>query len=186
MCNAGHVTLSPRRRTPPREKRNAMQCDKCHRDLEEDAPVYLVYRSCRDPKFVSAVTTKLFCESCEPYDHHPVAGEDFFHLPGETEQDAIRRHSRNRPCINSRFRASPCENCGRMITAPESLLRKHWVCSQRCRKVIHRRREREAREKQREGMVCDVCGTAFAPARLDARTCSSACRQKAYRRRKSA
>ena len=36
----------------------------------------------------------------------------------------------------------------------------------------------EAREK-----VCEVCGKAFTATRRDTKTCSSPCRQKAYRRR---
>jgi RNA polymerase-binding transcription factor DksA len=34
-----------------------------------------------------------------------------------------------------------------------------------------------------ETPVCEVCGEALTPTRLDAKTCSAACRQKAYRRR---
>lgn len=41
-----------------------------------------------------------------------------------------------------------------------------------------------SRRRSRAGVTtCAVCGTTFAPARADARTCSSACRQKAYRAR---
>ena len=165
-------------------KRNAMQCDRCHRELAEDAPVYFCYRSCHRANFSGARTTKLFCENCAPHDHHPVPGVDFYYLPGETTQDAIGRNFGNRPAVNSRYRAAACENCGRMVTAPRSLLRKHWVCSRDCRKALRLRQQREARKKRREGMICDVCGTAFAPTRSDARTCSSACRQLTYRRRK--
>jgi hypothetical protein len=34
-----------------------------------------------------------------------------------------------------------------------------------------------------EGPVCEVCGEAFTATQRDAKTCSAACRQKAYRRR---
>ena len=34
-----------------------------------------------------------------------------------------------------------------------------------------------------EAPVCEVCGEAFAATQRDAKTCSAACRQKAYRRR---
>ena len=160
-----------------------MQCDQCHRDLAEDAPVWLCYRSLPPGSGRSgwAVTTMLFCENCKPYDPNPVPGEDFFQLPGESERDAIRRHFGNQPALNSRFRASNCGACGRMVTAPRSLLKKYWVCSRGCRKALRLRLLREANEKRREGMICDACGAAFTPKRSDARTCSSTCRQKAYR-----
>ena len=44
-------------------------------------------------------------------------------------------------------------------------------------------RRREERRVARAGRVCPVCGVAFDPPRSDARYCSAACRQRAYRRR---
>jgi hypothetical protein len=38
-------------------------------------------------------------------------------------------------------------------------------------------------QRIRETCVCSMCGREFVPARSDARTCGSACRQKAYRQR---
>jgi hypothetical protein len=35
----------------------------------------------------------------------------------------------------------------------------------------------------RSGLTCQVCGRIFQPPRSDAKYCSSACRQKAYRTR---
>ena len=59
-----------------------------------------------------------------------------------------------------------------------------YVCSNRC----HQRARRKIRQKDRlafKPKSCDICQRTFKPVRADARYCSSACRQWAYRRRKS-
>jgi phage N-6-adenine-methyltransferase len=43
----------------------------------------------------------------------------------------------------------------------------------------------QTRERARHRVKCRVCCTRFRPVRVDARTCSPSCRQKAYRRRLS-
>jgi hypothetical protein len=53
-------------------------------------------------------------------------------------------------------------------------------CCERCRKAIYRR----ARNTAATERLCDVCGERFTPKRSDARYCSNACRQDAYRKRK--
>jgi hypothetical protein len=54
------------------------------------------------------------------------------------------------------------------------------TCSKRCAK----RAEAERRRVKHEVRRCEVCEEAFTPTRSDARYCSSACRQDAYRKRK--
>jgi hypothetical protein len=51
-----------------------------------------------------------------------------------------------------------------------------WTCSPRC----YARKQRKG--NRWKGRTCEVCGEAFTSARADASTCSSACRQKRYRR----
>lgn len=73
---------------------------------------------------------------------------------------------------------SPCAGCGRMVVHLPTW-RHDWVaCSPRCRRRVYR------------GNVwgrstCDGCGEAFDASRADARYCSSACRQRAYRQRRA-
>jgi hypothetical protein len=81
-----------------------------------------------------------------------------------------------------------CEGCGQPMLTP------NWVpsfssifsasrpgsrvCSARCAQR-YRRRQRESRDEVR----CSVCNIGFRPRRADARFCSGACRQWAYRLR---
>ncbi len=80
----------------------------------------------------------------------------------------------------NRHRPEPCAGgCGVLVS--------HWypwsnitTCSRRCSEQAARERKRAKREPR----ACEVCGDSFTPNRADARYCSSACRQDAYRKRK--
>lgn len=61
-----------------------------------------------------------------------------------------------------------------------------FFCSNRCRNRVYgaRFRRRHSRPKTVHALAaCRVCGCNFEPKRSDAKTCSPACRQKAYRER---
>jgi len=76
-----------------------------------------------------------------------------------------------------------CEGCGRgVVVQIDARYRIHLFCSFRCES---RYRWRVIKQKRREGgFTCKACGNAFDPPRSDATHCSSACRQRDYRRRK--
>ena len=74
-----------------------------------------------------------------------------------------------------------CRTCGRMFRAARAA-----YCSDRCENAGRTDRQRAAREGLRSRRQCSACGEFFAAPRGDARYCSPACRQKAYRERKSA
>jgi predicted nucleic acid-binding Zn ribbon protein len=84
--------------------------------------------------------------------------------------------------------SGPCDTCGRTVTVVEGagqyFRRLHLFCSGRCRGLHynHVRGERGARAREK---VCGVCGEEFTAKRVDAKTCSPACKQKAYRRRRA-
>jgi hypothetical protein len=88
-----------------------------------------------------------------------------------------------------------CEVCGR-----EFVQRTRWFggsewsperegvaryCDDVCRGVADSERTRSVRAESRNGLTCEVCGEVLDVARKDARYCSPACRQKAYRARRS-
>jgi hypothetical protein len=77
-----------------------------------------------------------------------------------------------------------CNWCGRPIvfvtqTKYPEPYRRIMYCSEACREAAAGV-EAGSREK-----VCEVCGESFTATRRDAKTCSPACKQKAYRARKA-
>ena len=83
----------------------------------------------------------------------------------------------------------PCEHCGRAVINVAngmSWRREHTFCSEQCAKEhgsIVQKSVRAQRRQQRE-YVCRVCEKPFKPSSRDALHCSSACRQRDYRKRK--
>ena len=72
---------------------------------------------------------------------------------------------------------SRCTGCGRLLARTS-----FWparLCSEDCQRTARNTRRRV----ERAGHTCPSCGNAFTPPRADARYCSPACRQKAYRER---
>jgi len=79
----------------------------------------------------------------------------------------------------------PCETCGRPVyKRRDNVRRRYVVCCESCRRACCNRVRRERRAARTRGKVCEVCGEAFTPTRSDQKTCSPACKQKAYRQRK--
>jgi hypothetical protein len=76
-----------------------------------------------------------------------------------------------------------CAGCGRQVVFGMSphQYRKRVYCSDECREA-YARTAKHKRSAPHE-CSCEVCGTEFVAKRSDAKTCSPACRQKAYRRR---
>lgn len=75
---------------------------------------------------------------------------------------------------------SPCRGgCGALVSFW------NWenitTCSERCSRLVQLERKRVHHDQR----LCDVCLELFTPKRSDARYCSSACRQDAYRKRKA-
>lgn len=85
------------------------------------------------------------------------------------------------------FVHEPCTVCKRVTvfrTTWGMWHRKRYVfCCGRCEWTHYNgvRNERSARDREK---VCEVCGEEFTARRVDAKTCSAACKQKAYRLRK--
>jgi predicted nucleic acid-binding Zn ribbon protein len=73
-----------------------------------------------------------------------------------------------------------CDWCGRSFYG--ALARRH--CSDECGELI--RAGRRDRRTDVFPRPCETCHELFTPPRSDGRYCSSACRQKAYRRRRAA
>ncbi len=78
----------------------------------------------------------------------------------------------------------PCSNCAYPVKTDTSREPTQSVtCGPECQRLAYNARARQRREWRRTALTCETCGDQFRPKRTDARYCSSACRQKAYRRR---
>ena len=76
-------------------------------------------------------------------------------------------------------RMGHCEICNRPMGMEWRMSgAQRWRCSRECRQA---RTPRPTYEQ-----ACTICGATFTARRDDAETCSSACRQKAYRQRRAA
>jgi hypothetical protein len=86
---------------------------------------------------------------------------------------------------NHRWRPpEPCKRCGRpVISDMRRKLPKHVVCGDKCRLAIYGAIGKARRRSRVRALICASCAAHFMPKRSDARFCSAACRQKAFRRR---
>jgi len=81
-----------------------------------------------------------------------------------------------------RYRAPrACEACGRTVRYSHTIRRSTVVCSDRCLRAVYRRGSRP----ESKPIDCAVCGERIDSRRRGARYCTAACRQQAYRRRRS-
>lgn len=81
--------------------------------------------------------------------------------------------------------ARPCHQCARMCYRPRNDWRtdSFHFCSDLCYGIHYRAPKLKAAAGERR-KECTTCGAVFDASRRDAETCSSACRQKAYRQRR--
>jgi hypothetical protein len=77
----------------------------------------------------------------------------------------------------------PCGNCGLPVARVPDPRLELWTCSVSCRIALWRKQHPTPGPVQ---VTCAQCGATFTPRRSTARTCSAACRQKAYRQRRCA
>jgi hypothetical protein len=76
-----------------------------------------------------------------------------------------------------------CAHCERpMVSRLELSELRRTLCSEPCRRAYQNQVRKEKRAEERK-KICEVCDEEFTAARRDQKTCSRACKQKAYRRR---
>jgi hypothetical protein len=88
--------------------------------------------------------------------------------------DALVGHGEQMP-------PTPCEACGAAVVRNRDPRLKRITCSDACAVSLTRTRN----GNQGSGQPCETCGQTITTGRADSRYCGSACRQKAYRRRKA-
>jgi predicted nucleic acid-binding Zn ribbon protein len=147
-------------------KRAAKACGECGTTLGADDTVFLA----PVPVVAGRGWTAPVCEVCAP--------KRMVELRGRGERYGRR---------SDLYPEWQCATCGRSVVFRVSELqyrrRKHAFCSEKCSQIHHNRRRSERSQPSRE-KTCSVCGGAFTATRSDAKTCSPACKQKAYRQRR--
>ncbi|WOC15392.1 hypothetical protein MP213Fo_08450 [Pseudochrobactrum sp. MP213Fo] len=79
---------------------------------------------------------------------------------------------------------APCEHCARPVHNEwRQIDRKHVYCCTKCEQKAQISVAKQKRTNARETRQCMECSQTFPPVRIDAKFCSSPCRQKAYRKR---
>jgi hypothetical protein len=133
----------------------AYWCSRCRSEFSEGDVVYRRRAQGEPSVWGSSWRLEAICDQCVRKDMHPT----------------WREHRREPvPCAGG---------CGVLVS--------HWyyeeitTCSRRCSERV----AAERRRVKREARQCEVCDEEFTPARSDARYCSNACRQDAYRKRKA-
>jgi endogenous inhibitor of DNA gyrase (YacG/DUF329 family) len=158
-------------------------CGKCGRALEDGQRVYSKVRvyagmagglmSRPGPRYDDVSV----CGGCAPeWMAKPKAFHEYT-IAGETVRIANDRN----------FVEQLCDTCGRPVIYERTRRHgyypgKHVFCCYRCQYTYQNRRRSKRRQSLRE-KVCEVCGKEFTATRSHAKTCSDACKMKAYRNR---
>jgi len=139
-----------------------MQCQHCHRDIADAEPVYRVqlwggHPWCRAPIYP---TVRHLCTGC-------------------ATSETMRHYKLHPP--------TPCHHCGRPVHhGARRKVPEHVACSPECRLALNATLARARRQlRTRASLTCETCGKLFPPKRADARFCSFACKQRAYRQRQA-
>ena len=85
------------------------------------------------------------------------------------------------PTRLSKRRVTTCPNCGSRRLNKHERSNSSACCTGFCQQQLKKTKEREKRRP--EPRECHQCGETFEPRRKDSKFCTSACKQKAYRRR---
>ncbi len=152
-------------------QKTAQSCGQCGRRIEDGAPVYIA------PKLYTGIAVLVRLPN---FHRAPVCADC---APGDITE---RKTTYGDHAYNVHV-DEPCGSCGRPVVLKTTYglynRRRRFFCCERCQWTYYNtaRNERAARAREK---VCEVCGESFTAARADARTCSPACKQKAYRQRK--
>jgi hypothetical protein len=141
-----------------------MKCEKCKRQLTEAEPVYRLYWN-------PHIGMRMVCGICEA----EVSASSVFStsIGGLVSLKPKWRPSR------------PCCHCSRPVFLYQPIRKglRNFVCGTECRQAVHNANYRRRHPRSRVEQQCLGCGRAFTPKRNDAKFCSVACKQRAYRER---
>jgi hypothetical protein len=163
-------------------------CDKCGRAIVDDEPMMVEKPRWRYGEYA----TRSYCPDCHeiPYEDAALDIEDarwWMSLdsnPGISLPIALSELPTSKVLwspTRGGWRLHLCRGCGRwmFLTGHDSAVFR--CCSARC----YKRASRKRTKGRLSDVTCNGCGESFTPKRADARYCSSACRQRAYRGRRA-
>jgi hypothetical protein len=188
------LSLEAHKRKPARDReaerrieasKKGTSCGKCGRALEDGERIYA---KCRvyagmwggltphpGPRFEAAS----ICGACAPkwmtepkaFNEYTIGGKTV-RVPADGDLIEGPCPTCERPVVQRRIRQ------GHHASAASRLF-----CCYRCEYTYHNRR-RSKREQHLREKTCEVCAKEFTAKRVDTKTCSPACKQKAYRTRR--
>jgi hypothetical protein len=158
-------------------------CGGCGRALSDGETVYAKVRvyagmwGSLTPRPGPRFEAVSVCKGCAPKYMSTPLSSSF-----ETQIDA--KGSTVRTYYDAGVAEMPCATCQRPVRHERTTRWQPRVyCCYRCEYTYHNRRRSERDEHLRQ-KVCEVCAEGFTATRAHAKTCSPACKQKAYRQRR--
>ena len=151
-------------------------CQKCDRDLEAGEPAYRMRRYVGNGLLGGwRFAMQTMCRTCA----------DIPWPPAPSLRQLLR--GPQGPYVLSEWE---CAQCQRPLYLPrDRTWRRHPFCSGGCAREFYAAAQRNKRAERRpsgQRRNCATCGAPVTTGRADSRFCSSACRQKAYRKRVTA
>jgi len=179
QCEPG-FTVGSRNALAKRTGRTGEPCSGCGRKLRADEPVVVRGWSRMAVIYTYSDGTHGLGSRIKDWGARCVECANLRRVSERVWQHVFEIQGREvRTCL---YREEPCAHCGRpTIRDLGHRNRKHTFCSQPCESAYHNHRKRKPKERK----LCEVCGEEFTAKRVDAKTCSQACKQKAYRRRRA-
>ena len=140
-----------------------MKCAKRKRQITETEPVYRL--------FINVwVHWQMVCGICE----------------AEAASRVFKTNTGVSVSMRPKWHPSrPCCHCSRPVFLHRPIRKglRYFVCGAECRQAVHNANYRRIHPRSHVEQQCLGCGVAFTPKRNDAKFCSVACRQRAYRER---
>lgn len=155
---------------PPREALyRAEVCGRCFGELESDEPVWMQRRCSFWNEHWGRHTSCEYAATC-----FDCSGVEF---RWHQVNDGVWADGDFYP---NYWYEGACETCARTVFKEGRYMRRHFFCGRGCDEVYWSRSRRKPKAKK----TCEVCDKEFTAKRVDTKTCSPACKQKAYRQRK--
>jgi hypothetical protein len=173
------------------KNRNALVCADCGQDVGDSVFWWhqntLVRYDSRKSVFAACRPQCRACYLVATNEHKKASRDWYARLSGDPDNSPVGDllEPDFDPFEEHPYVTDWCENCDRVVTRVGGQRRgKRAACSPECDESLRKALRNAARQVPRANLRCAVCRNEFTPNRADARYCTNACRQDAYRKRK--